>query len=61
MAIKDGKFLRVGPISDIEEFIGDNTEVVDLDRKFVMPGLGDPHLHPALVGRVKSVCYAIPS
>jgi hypothetical protein len=45
VAIKDGKFLVVGSNADVEGVTGDATEVIDLDGAFVMPGLGDPHLH----------------
>ncbi|MFK0245435.1 amidohydrolase [Amycolatopsis azurea] len=46
LAIKDGKVLS---LEDIER--GPNTEVVDLDGAFVMPGLVDVHNHHALAGR----------
>ncbi|WP_410662183.1 amidohydrolase [Amycolatopsis sp. lyj-84] len=46
LAIKDGRVLS---LEDIER--GPNTEVVDLDGAFVMPGLVDVHNHHALAGR----------
>lgn len=46
VAIKDGKFIKVGTTDDIEGFIDENTEVVDLKGQFVMPGIVDMHAHP---------------
>lgn len=45
VAIQDGKFLAVGSVDEIVAVIGDNTVVVDLDGRFVMPGIVDMHLH----------------
>ncbi len=49
VAIKDGKFLAVGSNAKIEALRGVATEVIDLDGKFVMPGIHDTHVHPTLV------------
>ncbi len=46
MAIKDGKLIKLGSAEELKEFIGESTEVVDLEGKFVMPGLVDTHTHP---------------
>ena len=56
VAIKDGKFIKVGTSADIEAFKGENTEVVNLNGQFAMPGLGDPHIHPALVMPKRVYC-----
>ncbi|MBD3857695.1 MAG: amidohydrolase, partial [Acidobacteria bacterium] len=47
VAIKDGKFLVVGSAAEVEAVTGKETEVVDLAGAFAMPGIGDPHIHPA--------------
>jgi len=44
-AIKNGCFLTVGRRADIDPFVGPETHLVDLDGKFVMPGMGDLHQH----------------
>ena len=49
VAIKDGKFIAVGSADDVAAVIGVGTEVVDLAGAFAMPGIGDTHIHPALV------------
>ncbi|GGZ90009.1 amidohydrolase [Algibacter mikhailovii] len=46
IAIKDGKFIKVGATTDVNALIGDNTKVVDLKGQFVMPGITDMHAHP---------------
>jgi predicted amidohydrolase YtcJ len=45
VAIKDGKFLQVGSNADMETLKGSETEVIDLDGRFVMPGVNDLHHH----------------
>ena len=45
VAIKNGKIFHVGSDADGKALIGDNTEVVDLAGKMVLPGLIDSHIH----------------
>jgi predicted amidohydrolase YtcJ len=59
IAIREGKFIKVGSNKEVESFVGEKTEVVDLAGQFAMPGLGDPHIHPALV-MPKRVYCALP-
>jgi predicted amidohydrolase YtcJ len=56
VAIKDGKFLVVGSSADVEAVTGETTEVVDLDGGFAMPGIGDTHIHPAMVMPKRAFC-----
>ena len=56
VAIKDGKFLVVGSNADVEAVTGDGTEVVDLGGGFAMPGIGDTHIHQALVMPKRAFC-----
>ena len=46
VAIKDRRFVAVGAAGEVERLIGDDTEVVDLNGQFVMPGMIDTHTHP---------------
>lgn len=46
VAIKDGKFIKVGTTTEVEALAGDNTNIVDLGGQFVMPGIVDMHAHP---------------
>ncbi len=50
MAVKDGRFLAVGPNQMMRGFIGKDTEVVNLHGQTVFPGLWDAHLHFASYG-----------
>ena len=56
VAIKDGKFLVVGSAAEVEAVTGKETEVVDLAGAFAMPGIGDTHIHPALVMPKRAFC-----
>jgi len=46
VAIKDGKFIKVGSNAEVEVLSGENTKVIDLNGQFVMPGIVDMHAHP---------------
>ena len=46
VAIKDGKFLRVGSDEEVAGLIGEGTQVIDLEGRMAMPGLHDTHIHP---------------
>jgi predicted amidohydrolase YtcJ len=48
VAIREGRFVAVGGNNAIERSIGMDTEVVDLEGRFAMPGLYDMHTHPDL-------------
>jgi predicted amidohydrolase YtcJ len=56
VAIKDGRFLAVGAGADVEAFTGESTEVIDLGGSFAMPGIGDSHMHPALLMAKRAFC-----
>ena len=49
MAVKDGRIVAVGDDVAVASYVGPKTRVIDLDGKFVMPGLHDAHLHMQLV------------
>ncbi|WP_236701265.1 amidohydrolase [Thalassomonas viridans] len=46
VALKDGEIIFVGDNSQAESFIGDNTQVINLQGKMMMPGIHDVHMHP---------------
>jgi len=48
VAIADDKIIKVGKTSEVYEFIDNETEVIDLEGKTVLPGFIDTHTH--LVG-----------
>ncbi len=45
VAIKDNRFLAVGTEKEVMAYQGDNTKVIDLNRRTVIPGLNDSHTH----------------
>lgn len=45
VAIKDGKFIAVGADAMIDQYRDENTQVIDLHQKRVIPGLNDSHIH----------------
>ncbi len=46
VAIKNGTIVYVGSMEGIDSYIGQNTEVIDLEGKFAMPSFVESHLHP---------------
>jgi len=45
VAIKDGRFIAVGSDAEAMALLGDATRVIDLNKRTVIPGLNDSHLH----------------
>jgi hypothetical protein len=56
VAIKDGKFIGIGSAEDVAAMTGEATEIIDLAGAFAMPGIGDSHIHPALVMPKRAFC-----
>ncbi|MGG0658218.1 amidohydrolase [Rummeliibacillus pycnus] len=50
LAISDNKILAVGSNDEMKGFIGDSTQVIDLDGKSLLPGIIDAHLHLVMYG-----------
>ena len=48
VAINGDRFVFVGSDEAAEKWVGANTKIVDLEGRFVMPGMYDMHLHPDL-------------
>src|SRR5580700_1796122 len=44
-AIRDGKFIAVGSDREVMAYRNAGTKVIDLQKKTVIPGLNDSHLH----------------
>ncbi len=45
-AIKDGRFLSVGTEREVLQFKGERTEIINLNKRTMIPGLNDSHTHP---------------
>lgn len=48
VAVKDGKVLTVGNFEEMDVIIGDDTEVIDLEEKYMLPGFIDIHHSPVM-------------
>ncbi len=51
LAARDGRIVALGSAEDVEDFIGPNTEVVELDGALAIPGLIEGHAHYMGVGQ----------
>ena len=45
VAIKDGKFIAVGNDAAVMEFASEGTKIINLEKKRVVPGINDSHIH----------------
>jgi len=45
VAIKDGKFIAVGNDAVVMEFASEGTKIINLEKKRVVPGINDSHIH----------------
>ena len=45
VAIRDGKFLAIGSDREVMRFRDERTKLIDLNKRTVIPGLNDSHLH----------------
>ncbi|MFE4500931.1 amidohydrolase [Rhodococcus sp. NPDC056743] len=57
-AVTDGVFVAVGSDDDVRQYLGPDTEIVDLCRRTVLPGFIETHLHPHMLGTDMAVVDA---
>src|SRR5687767_12692713 len=50
-AVRDGRFVAVGPNAEIKKLVGDRTRVIDAKGRTVVPGLIESHVHAIGVAR----------
>lgn len=50
VAVKDHIIVAVGKNDEIERYIGEETRIIDLEGKSLLPGFIDPHLHLTIYG-----------
>ncbi|ROO86316.1 hypothetical protein EDD29_3880 [Actinocorallia herbida] len=55
LAVRDGRILAVGH-DEVEDLIGDRTEVVDLRGRALLPGFQDAHVHAVMGGMELARC-----
>jgi predicted amidohydrolase YtcJ len=56
VAVSGGRIVFVGSGADASRYIGDNTTVVDLKGRMMMPAFQDSHIHPIGGGIEASAC-----
>jgi predicted amidohydrolase YtcJ len=50
VAVRDGRIVAVGTNNEIKKFTGENTRILDIKRKTMLPGINDSHIHPSGYG-----------
>lgn len=50
LAVRDSRIMAIGSNEDVQKLKGTQTQVIDLDGHFVMPGFNDAHSHLAAAG-----------
>jgi len=61
LAITGGRIARVGDESSVGPFIGEETRIVDLEGRLVLPGFIDTHAHPLLSAGLSDALLVDPS
>jgi len=56
IAITNGKISFVGTNDAVENYISDETQVIDLNGKMLLPGFHDTHMHPLDMAIALSAC-----
>ena len=61
VAIRDGRFLKVGKDQEAKAFAGTRTRKIDLKGKTVTPGFIDSHQHLSQVGTdlLQMYCHSV--
>jgi predicted amidohydrolase YtcJ len=54
VGVKNGKIAAVGSLDELTKAKGNDTLVLDLKGKTVLPGFIDSHMHPVLTGMVQA-------
>jgi len=50
VAVKNSRIIAVGTNDDIQAFVGQGTQVLDIQGKTMLPGINEAHIHAALFG-----------
>lgn len=50
VAVKCGRIISTGTTADIKPYIGEGTEVIDLERRLMLPAAYDAHVHCTSMG-----------
>ena len=61
IAIKDGRIIALGSTEKLRHFQGDNTEIVNLESKTMLPGFVDAHSHLSAVAIQANAANLLPA
>ncbi|AEP29095.1 amidohydrolase [Brumicola nitratireducens] len=61
IALKDGRILAVGNVENIASYIGDSTEVINLDDRVAIPGFIEGHGHFLSLGQALMTLDLVPT
>lgn len=61
IAVRDGIIVAAGNEDNVESLRGDTTEIVELEKSTVLPGLHDMHVHPLFAGLEQFACGFAPA
>ncbi|MFO1336733.1 MAG: amidohydrolase [Burkholderiaceae bacterium] len=56
VAVRGARIVAVGSDKDVQDYIGPDTQVVELAGKTLLPGFIDGHIHPAMGGERLAQC-----
>ena len=57
VAVRGGRIAAVGSDSEVRPYVGDDTRVVDLEGRMLLPGFHDAHIHPVYAGLDALECW----
>ncbi|MCZ4279234.1 amidohydrolase [Kiloniella laminariae] len=52
MVVDQGEIIFIGNAKEAESFLTETTQIIDLNGRFVMPGIHDVHMHPLEAGNL---------
>ncbi|MCA9775429.1 MAG: amidohydrolase [Candidatus Eremiobacteraeota bacterium] len=61
LAVDEGKIVYVGTETGVDKWIGEGTEVLELEGRMVLPGFHDSHVHPVSGGVELNQCDLNPA
>lgn len=50
VAVRNGRIIAVGTNNEVKKLAGENTRILDLKRKTMLPGINDSHVHTSAYG-----------
>jgi len=59
VAIRGNEIVFVGSSAGTEDWIGERTQLIDLDGELVTPGLTDAHCHPFNLGKTEEEAFTV--